>query len=87
MRILSFIFGLAVCGVILFYPRLIAVDMRAVPYGWLVCTMIGVSLCFVYGSGLRIDNKILRTIFSPWVAWPVLFFGIFMVLRQSPFFQ
>ena len=84
MRIISFLLALTVAGTIIVYPRLISTDMHSVPHGWLVGLMFGMSFCFIYGVGFVPNNRILKLIFSPLIAWPLLFVCGGAILLQSP---
>lgn len=84
MRILSFLIALAIAGTIIVFPRIISTDMHSVPHGWLVGLMLGMSFCFVYGVGFVPNNRILRVIFSPLVAWPLVIICGGVILAQSP---
>lgn len=87
MRILSFLIALIVATTVIIYPRAIASDMTDVPHPWLVLLLIGMSLNFVYGVGFRTHNKIVNFIFSPWLGWPAVAIGGYMILSQGPLFR
>lgn len=78
-RCLSIVAALAVTVVVVCFPRLVAIDMHAVPHGWLVCLLLGMSFCYVHGFGFIPENKTLRIVFSPLVAWPLLALGVVMI--------
>lgn len=78
-RCLSIVAALAVTVVVVCFPRLVAIDMHAVPHGWLVCLLLGMSFCYVHGFGFIPENKTLRIVFSPLVAWPLLTLGVVMI--------
>lgn len=77
-RAVSFIAALAVTVTVLVFPRLIALDMHTVPHGWLVVLMLGMSFGYVHGIGFIPKNPILKTLFSPVVAWPLMLLGSLM---------
>lgn len=78
-RALSIVAALAVTVVIVCFPRLVAVDMHSVPHGWLVCLLAGMSFSYVYGFGFIPENKTLRILFSPVIAWPLMIIGALMI--------
>ena len=78
-RVVSLIAALAITGTVLVFPRLITLDMHSVPHGWLVLLMFGMSFGYVHGIGFVPQNKYLKTIFSPVIAWPVMALGTWMV--------
>lgn len=83
MRALTFILGLTVMISVVTYPRFIATDMHSVPHGWLAVLMLGMSACFVYGSGFRPDNRFLRILFSAPIAWALVAVGASAVLLKN----
>ncbi|MBO7173070.1 MAG: cyd operon YbgE family protein [Burkholderiaceae bacterium] len=78
-RAVSLTAALAITATVLIFPRLIALDMHTVPHGWLVLLMFGMSFCYVHGLGFIPENRYLKTIFSPIVAWPTAAFASCMV--------
>ena len=78
-RCLSIVAALAVTVVVVCFPRLVAIDMHAVPHAWLVCLLLGMSFCYVLGFAFIPENKTLRIVFSPLVAWPLLMLGVVMI--------
>lgn len=84
MRFISFVLGLLVAGTVLIYPRLISADMKSVPHIWLVLLLLGMSFCFVHGVGFRPRNILLKILFSPIVAWPLLFLSAYVLLDKGP---
>ena len=81
-RFISIVAALAVTVVIVCFPcfpRLVAIDMHAVPHGWLVCLLLGMSFAYVHGFGFIPENKTLKILFSPLVAWPLIIVGATMI--------
>lgn len=78
-RAVSLTAALAITVTVLIFPRLIALDMHTVPHGWLVLLMFGMSFGYVHGIGFVPQNKYLKTLFSPIIAWPVMALGAWMV--------
>ena len=78
-RAVSLTAALAITVTVLVFPRLIALDMHTVPHGWLVLLMFGMSFGYVHGIGFVPQNKYLKTLFSPIIAWPVMALGAWMV--------
>ena len=78
-RAVSLTAALAITVTVLVFPRLIALDMHTVPHGWLILLMFGMSFGYVHGIGFVPQNKYLKTLFSPIIAWPVMALGAWMV--------
>lgn len=74
-RFASFSAALVVLALVVVYPRLIASEMRDVPHGWLVLTMLGMSFLFVYGIGFSPRNRILKYVMHPITGWTALVVG------------
>lgn len=81
-RAVSLIAAIAVAAVVIFYPRLVAEDTASVPHGWLVLLLMGMSAAWVHGFGFIPENRILRVLFSPVVAWPVMAIGAWAVFLR-----
>ena len=64
------------------YPRLVAEDSASVPHGFLVVLLMGMSAAWVHGFGFVPENHILRVLFSPVVAWPVMLIGTWGVFLR-----
>ena len=79
MRTISIVAAAAVTVGVVCFPRIIAVDMHNVPHGWLVCLLAGMSFSYVYGFGFIPENKTLRILFSPVIAWPLMIIGALMI--------
>ncbi len=78
-RFISIVTALAVTVAVVCFPRLVAIDMHAVPHGWLVCLLLGMSFAYVHGFGFIPENKTLKILFSPLVAWPLMIVGTTMI--------
>ena len=78
-RVLSIVAAFAVTVGVVCFPRMVAVDMHSVPHGWLVCLLAGMSFSYVYGFGFIPENKTLRILFSPVIAWPLMIIGALMI--------
>ena len=79
MRTISIVAAAAVTVGVVCFPRLIAVDMHTVPHGWLVCLLLGMSFSYVHAFGFVANNRYLRILFSPIVAWPLIILGATMI--------
>lgn len=79
-RVISVLAALTVLVVTVAYPRIIAEDGAHVPHPLLELMLLGMSLCWVHGFGFIPQNRVLRIIFSPFVAWPVIAIGIVLTL-------
>ena len=78
-RFISIVAAIAVTVGVTLYPRAIALDMHSVPHGWLVCLLMGMSAAYVYGFGFVPQHPILKIIFSPIVAWPLIAIGTIQI--------
>lgn len=78
-RTLSIVAALAVTVAVVCFPRLVAVDMHSVPHAWLICLLAGMSFSYIYGFGFIPENKTLRILFSPVIAWPLMILGALMI--------
>ena len=74
-RTVSGVAAFAVTATVIIFPRLIATDMHTVPHGQLVVLMLGMSAAYVHAFGFTPENRWLKWIFSPVVAWPLLLLG------------
>jgi len=80
-RAVSLVAALAITVTVLIFPRMIALDMHSVPHGWLVLLMCGMSFGYVHGLGFIPENRYLKIVFSPLIAWPVMTLGTYMVFQ------
>jgi predicted membrane protein len=48
-------------------------------HGGLSLALLGMAGCFVYGFGYRPDTLAVRVLFSPWIAWPLMAGGLWIV--------
>lgn len=78
-RMISIVAAAAVTVGVVLYPRAIALDMHSVPHGWLVCLMLGMSAAYVHGFGFIPNHPALKIAFSPFVAWPLIALGTYMI--------
>ncbi len=81
-RVVSLLAAITVVAVVVLYPRLIAEDSTSVPHGFLALLMMGMSAAWVHGFGFVPQNRILRVLFSPLVAWPVILIGVWGVFLR-----
>lgn len=64
------------------YPRGLIHQGSAPGHGMLMLLMLGMSAGFVHGVGFVPDNRWARMLLGPYVAWPILFFGWALFLRN-----
>lgn len=81
-RAVSLLAAVSVAAVIILYPRLVAEDTVSVPHGFLAVLLMGMSAAWVHGFGFVPENRILRVLFSPVVAWPVIALGTWGVFLR-----
>ena len=86
-RFISIVAALAVTVAVVCFPRLVAIDMHAVPHGWLVCLLLGMSFAYVHGFGFIPETTTLKFLFSPLIAWPLITLVASLIPRyfHSPF--
>lgn len=81
-RAASLLAAAAIAAVVILYPRLVAEDTASVPHGFLVVLLMGMSAAWVHGFGFIPENRILKVLFSPVVAWPVMLIGAWGVFLR-----
>ncbi len=74
-RLFSFVLALGLSGMIFFDPRAFA----HAGHGLLSLVMLGVCAGFVHGVGFVPAHRVWRIAFSPWVAWPLMGVGLWLV--------
>lgn len=82
LRAISLIAAVAIVAVVVLYPRLIAEDSAGVPHGALTVLLLGMSCAWVHGFGFIPDHRLLKSIFSPIVAWPLIALGLWGVFSH-----
>lgn len=81
-RAVSLLVAVAIVVVIVLYPRLVAEDSASVPHGFLAVLLMGMSAAWVHGFGFVPERRVLRIIFSPLVAWPLIAVGVWGVFLR-----
>ena len=79
LRLVTFLTAVAFAALIVIYPRAIAEDMHDVSHGALVLLLLGMCCGWVYGLGFVPENRWLRRIFNPLVAWALMLLGAWRV--------
>lgn len=79
LRAISLLMAATIAAVVIVYPRLIAHDASEVPHGFLAILLMGMSGAWVHGFGFVPEHRVLRIIFGPLVAWPVVLVGLWGV--------
>ena len=82
-RAVSLIAALAISGVLMLYPYALGTRMTAMTHTALPLLLIGVSGAFVHGVGFRPDNRFLRLLFSPLVAWSLMALGVIILFMTG----
>lgn len=72
--------GLAL--VVTVYPGGMMHDGMTMNHGMLSLLMLGMSAGFVHGFGFIPDNRWLRMLLGPYVAWPILLLGWVLFIRN-----
>lgn len=75
-RIVSLTAALAVSAVLMLYPYALGTRMTPMTHSALPLLLFGISAAFVHGAGFKPDNRVLRAVFSPVAAWPLIAAGI-----------
>jgi len=83
-RAISLVVALAVSLVFMVFPFVLGRTVTAATHMGLSLLLLGVAAGFVHGFGFRPDNAILRVVFSPLVAWPLMATG-FAILAFEAF--
>ncbi len=78
LRGLSLLAALALSGLILTYPK----ALGHANHGLLSLIMLGISAGFVHGVGFVPEHKLWRIVVAPWVAWPLMGIGLWLVLAN-----
>ena len=76
-RTLSLLLAIVLTGMVLTYPRALA----DASHGMLSLMMLGISAGFVHGVGFKPEFKLWRILFGPWIAWPMMSLGFWLMLR------
>ena len=77
-RLVSLVLAIALAGLILTYPR----ALGHTAHGLLMLVMFGVSAGFVHGVGFVPEHKTWRILFGPWLAWPLMAMGFWLLLGR-----
>ncbi|HKB60381.1 MAG TPA: cyd operon YbgE family protein [Gallionellaceae bacterium] len=75
LRAVSLLLAVATSGLIFTYPQALA----HAGHGLLSLVMLGVCAGFVHGVGFVPVHRIWRVAFSPWVSWPLMGVGLWLV--------
>jgi predicted membrane protein len=78
-RMLSLLTAIALAGLVLTYPRALA----GASHGMLSLMMLGISAGFVHGVGFVPEHRLLRILFGPWLAWPLMGMGLWLLLLRG----
>jgi predicted membrane protein len=78
LRAFSLLAALALSGLILTYPKALV----HANHGLLSLVMLGVSAGFVHGVGFVPQHKLWRIVFAPWLAWPLMGTGLWLLLAN-----
>jgi len=77
-RMLSLLLAMFMAGVILTYPK----ALEHTSHGLLSLTMLGICAGFVHGVGFVPESKLWRILLGPWLAWPLMALGLWLLLSN-----
>ncbi len=77
-RTFSLLAALTLSGLILAYPK----ALGHANHGLLMLVMVGISAGFVHGVGFVPEHKLWRFMFAPWLAWPLMGAGLWLLLAN-----
>jgi predicted membrane protein len=83
LRTVSLLMALATSGLIFTYPQ----ALSHVGHGLLSLVMLGACAGFVHGVGFVPVHRAWRYLFSPWVAWPLMSIGLWLIAGSEVFFK
>lgn len=83
LRAISLLLALATSGLIFTYPQALA----HAGHGLLSLVMLGACAGFVHGVGFVPLHRVWRMLFSPWVAWPLMSLGLWLIAGSEVFFN
>jgi predicted membrane protein len=83
VRAVSLLLALVTSGLIFTWPQALA----HAGHGLLSLIMLGACAGFVHGVGFAPRVTIWRIAFSPWVAWPLMGAGLWMMAGPGGFFK
>ncbi|HUV99385.1 MAG TPA: cyd operon YbgE family protein [Gallionella sp.] len=74
-RMVSLLTAMVLAGMVLAYPR----ALGEAGHGMLSLMMLGICAGFVHGVGFVPEHKLLRIAFGPWLAWPLMGMGLWLL--------
>jgi predicted membrane protein len=80
LRALALLAAAGLTVVILAWPRTFGATLTGTAHGGLSIAMLGMSLCYVGGSGVRLDRRWQKLLFHPALGLVVLFAGVALAL-------
>jgi predicted membrane protein len=83
LRAVSLLLALVTSGLIFTWPQALA----HAGHGLLSLVMLGACAGFVHGVGFVPHARIWRMAFSPWVAWPLMGVGLWLIAGSEVFFK
>lgn len=75
-RAVSFVLAVALAGLILVYPGVIAESVSEVRHGLFSLLMWGMAIGFVHGVGFVPHATVWRVLFNPVLGWPLMIGGL-----------
>lgn len=82
-RLVSMVLAIALSALILIYPRAVATSISDINHSLLTLLMWGIAIGFIHGVGFVPHMAIWRIIFNLFIGWPLMAFGIALILSQS----
>jgi predicted membrane protein len=79
VRAISFVVALAASMTLMLFPFLLRHAPQSRIHTALPVMLFGLAGLFVHGVGYRPDNRLLRILFAPLCAWPLIAGGTFLL--------
>jgi predicted membrane protein len=81
-RLLSLMIATGLAGYIFVFPK----SVLQVSHSKLTLIMFGICIGFVHGVGFIPETKLWRNVLSPWIAWSLMTFGLWLLLKNQVYF-
>lgn len=79
-RSISLLLALLMSAMILINPHFLINADGTSQHGLLMLLLICISIGFIHGVGFAPRQRFWHFIFSPWLSWPPIFAGLYLML-------